>query len=115
MYQYALERSIVDLGDEDFDTKARHNERSEHGGGSDGKWYLQKLSLEAFGRWENLDLLSGDGVGDGLLVLELSSLRLNLRHTANAPSNGQVGLLVPPVFCEDGAPDGVDDAVYRGE
>jgi len=73
------------------------------------------LPLEALGGREEANLLAGDWVGDGLFRLKVLLPDINGRDALDTPANAQVGLLMLPVFGEDGAPQGAREPVDRGE
>jgi hypothetical protein len=114
-YQEPLEGSIIDLRNEYFNPKARSNQASQHEGSAQGKWNLQKLSLQSLARREECDLLPRDRIRDFLLVFEIFPMRVYLGDAANAPAHCQVDFLVFPVFGEDDAPQRADDGVEGGE
>ena len=110
-YKDTLERAIVNLRDEDFDAKAGCNDSTKRQGSNESERDLQQLSLEPLRRGEKPDLFACDGICDGLLVLKLPPLDVDLRDALDSPSNAEVNLLLFPVLSKDCAPHCAHNAV----
>lgn len=56
-------------------------------------------------------MLTGDGIGDGLLGREVLLLDLDVGDALDTPADTQVFFLMLPVFGEDGAPQGAGESI----
>jgi hypothetical protein len=86
-HENALQRSVVDLGDEDLDAEAGRNDSSKRTSSNDGERDLQELPLEALRCREEANLLASDRIGDGLFRLKVLLPDIDLGDTLDAPTN----------------------------
>lgn len=110
-YQISLQRAIIQLRDEDLDSKASSDNGSQSNGSQQCKWNLQKLPLHALGRGENPTHLAGGFIANFFLGLELSASSLYGGDALSLPPTAQINLLALPVFDEDDAPEAVHSRV----
>lgn len=111
-HQEPLERSMVDFGYEDLDTKAGCYQSTQNCGSANGKGDLQQLPLQPFCGREHGNSLSRNRIRNLFLMFEVFPPRLNLRDPTDAPPHCQVHLLMFPVFGENNAPQRADDGIH---
>lgn len=110
-YQVRLQRAIVQLRNEYFDSEAGRDNGAQCCGSEQCEWDLQKLPLHALGRREDSSHFAGGFIADLFLGLELATRRLDGGDTFGLPPTAQINLLTLPVFDEDDAPEAVDRRV----
>lgn len=72
-YQVCFQRAVVELRDEDFDSKAGRNDSTQSDSCKQCEGNLQKLSLHALGGREDTKFLAGPFVNYHLLGLKFTT------------------------------------------